>query len=115
MKFKGKNYVLDYVSGQGIAMPSNCVARFFERDSNMGPDALLERGPDYRMSQLEWDLGNYEIYKEIKTRSNHRNTPRKTARERAVYVINRGAMAEDIEKQIQLAVKAYAKRKANRN
>ncbi len=49
----------------------------------------------------------------IKPRS-HRNTPRKTARERAVYVINRGAMAEDIEKQIQLAVKAYAKRKANR-
>ncbi len=44
----------------------------------------------------------------------HRNSPRKTARERAVYVINRGAMAEDIEKQIQLAVKAYAKRKANR-
>ncbi len=44
----------------------------------------------------------------------HHGTPRKTARERAVYVINRGAMAEDIEKQIQLAVKAYAKRKANR-
>ncbi len=44
----------------------------------------------------------------------HHNTSRKTARERAVYVINRGALAEDIEKQIQLAVKAYAKRKANR-
>ncbi len=44
----------------------------------------------------------------------YRNSPRKTARERAVYVINRGAMAEDIEKQIQLAVNAYAKRKANR-
>ncbi len=63
------------------------------------------------LPQSEYEATGWRLA--IRKRS-HKNTPSKTARERAAYVINRGAMAEDIEKQIQLAVKAYAKRKANR-
>ncbi len=105
MKFKGKEYVLDYVSGPTVGRPRRDRLVQFTIDGSLGT-----RTP----AQFDvgcWDRGRYRIFKEVRR---HHNTSRKTARERAVYVINRGAMAEDIEKQIQLAVEAYAKRKARR-
>ncbi len=112
IEYIGKTYKFVGLSSEKLVPRRGDVVKFQTPLDKLpdAPNVIGEAGLNWNPDGLR--LGHYQIFRLVKR--NHRNTPRKTARERTVYVINRGAMAEDIEKQIQLAVKAYAKRKANR-
>ena len=60
-----------------------------------------------------WNSGTYSILEPVEAeKRNHKNTKRLTARERTVAIIKAGALAADIERQLQLHVKAALKRNA---
>ena len=112
--FEGKKYVLAYVSSAQYRFPP-------------GPDALATTGTLilgkrsteewFRYSDVgTWNQGIYDVYK-LADKRGHKDKPRKTAKERARSIVTLAPLTlsqldkliADIEKQIQLAVKAARK------
>lgn len=93
--FTGAMFITEHADGKkGVV-----AARFVRKDDNC--EASCEACARTR--------GVFVIDKR-----SHKNTKRLTARERTVVIIKAGALAADIERQLQLHAKAALKRKAKR-